>query len=36
MRAIAFSTALPVQTGDDGYIVNLRTADWQKLGYSIE
>ncbi len=36
MRAIAFSTALPVQAGDDGYSVNLRTADWQKLGFSIE
>ena len=36
MRAIAFSTALPVQTGHDGYNVNLRTVGWQKLGYSIE
>ncbi len=36
MRAIDFSTALPVQTGDQGYIVNLRTAGWQSLGYSIE
>ena len=36
MRALAFASTLPVQTGDEGYIVNLRTADWQKLGYSIE
>ena len=36
MRAITFSTALPIQTGDDGYTVNLRTAGWQKLGYIIE
>ncbi len=36
MRAIASSTTLPDQTGKSGYVVNLRTAGWQKMGYTIE
>jgi len=31
--AILFTTDIPVQTGDDGYIVNLRGASWGSLGY---
>ena len=36
MRAIAFSETLPDQTGNNGYVVNLRTTSWQKMGYAID
>ena len=36
MGAIAFSSALPDQTGEAGYEVNLRTAGWERMGYVIE
>ena len=32
--AIKFSKEIPVQQGDSGYRVNLRTENWRKLGYS--
>ena len=31
--AIKFTTEIPVQEGDEGYKVNLRTKNWWKLGY---
>ncbi|MEA3438434.1 MAG: 4Fe-4S dicluster domain-containing protein [Thermodesulfobacteriota bacterium] len=31
--AIAFTRKLPVQDGDQGYKVNLRDENWEKLGY---
>lgn len=33
MKAIAFTTEMPVQIGDEGYKVNLRDGIWQSLGY---
>lgn len=33
MRAIAFTTAIPSQIGNNGYHVNLRNAHWAKLGF---
>ena len=34
--AIQFTQEIPVQKGDNGYRVNLRTKNWRKLGYSID
>ena len=31
--AIKFTAEIPVQAGDEGYKVNLRTKNWWKLGY---
>jgi hypothetical protein len=31
--AIAFTTEIPVQEGNDGYKVNLRDENWASLGY---
>lgn len=31
MKAISFTKEIPVQTGDTGYDVNLRTEAWGKL-----
>ena len=33
--AIKFTQEIPVQKGDPGYRVNLRTKNWRKLGYSM-
>ncbi len=32
MQAIKFTNEIPVQTGNSGYDVNLRTKDWARLG----
>ncbi|MCP4628395.1 MAG: 4Fe-4S dicluster domain-containing protein [bacterium] len=34
--AIKFTKEIPVQNGDNGYLVNLRTKNWRKLGYLID
>jgi protein NrfC len=31
--AIRFTKEIPIQAGDDGYKVNLRDANWKRLGY---
>ena len=36
MKAIQFTTEIPVQTGDAGYNVNLRDESWGLLGYTTE
>jgi protein NrfC len=36
MKAIKFTTAMPVQIGDEGYSVNLRDEIWQALGYPMD
>jgi protein NrfC len=33
MEAITFTTTVPVQEGDSGYLVNLRGTTWKELGY---
>jgi len=33
---IKFTNEIPVQQGDKGYKVNLRTKNWWKLGYPID
>jgi protein NrfC len=33
--AIKFTKEIPIQEGDDGYKVNLRDRNWQRLGYPI-
>lgn len=35
VEAITFTNKIPVQTGDNGYKVNLRDRNWEKLGYPI-
>ncbi len=34
MRAIQFTAEVPVQSGDEGYNVNLRDESWESLGYT--
>jgi protein NrfC len=34
--AITFTKQIPVQQGDKGYLVNLRTTNWWRLGYPID
>jgi protein NrfC len=34
--AIKFTKKIPIQTGEDGYKVNLRGQNWGKLGYPID
>jgi protein NrfC len=34
--AITFTQKIPEQRGDKGYLVNLRTANWLRLGYPID
>ena len=34
--AITFTKKIPVQQGDTGYLVNLRTTNWWRLGYPID
>ena len=34
--AITFTKKIPVQQGDKGYLVNLRTTNWWKLGYPVD
>ncbi len=34
--AIKFTKEIPVQMGDNGYKVNLRTKHWGKPGYPID
>ena len=36
MKAIQFTAQIPVQTGTEGYNVNLRDESWGLLGYTIE
>jgi len=36
MKAIQFTAQIPVQTGDEGYNVNLRDESWGLLGYTTE
>jgi len=36
MKAIQFTTEIPVQSGDDGYNVNLRDEIWGDMGYTTE
>lgn len=36
MGAISFTKNVPAQEGDTGYVVNLRGAAWQQLGYPID
>jgi hypothetical protein len=36
MKAIQFTDQIPVQTGDEGYNVNLRDESWGLLGYTTE
>ncbi len=36
MKAIQFTAAIPIQTGDEGYNVNLRDESWGQLGYTTE
>jgi protein NrfC len=36
MNAIKFTTEIPIQTGDAGYDVNLRTKEWSRLGFVSE
>ena len=36
MGAIAFTKNVPIQEGDEGYIVNLRGAAWKQLGYPVD
>lgn len=34
--AITFTKKIPEQQGDEGYLVNLRTTNWWRLGYPID
>ena len=34
--AITFTKEIPVQAGDKGYRVNLRTKNWRKLGFTVD
>jgi protein NrfC len=36
LDAIFFTTKTPVQEGDDGYSINLRGKEWERLGYTID
>jgi protein NrfC len=36
MRAIEFTAEVPLQSGNEGYNVNLRDENWGKWGYTIE
>ena len=36
MKAIAFTTEVPIQTGNEGYNVNLRDENWGNWGYTTE
>jgi protein NrfC len=36
VRAIAFTEKMPVQAGDQGYLVNLRGKDWEVFGFTTE
>ena len=36
LDAIIFTTQTPVQEGDDGYSINLRGEEWERLGYTID
>jgi protein NrfC len=36
MHAIAFTDEIPVQTGDAGYLVNLRGAAWRQFGFTTD
>jgi protein NrfC len=36
MEAIAFTTIIPCQEGDSGYVVNLRGTVWAELGYPVD
>jgi hypothetical protein len=36
MRAIQFTKEVPLQSGDEGYNVNLRDENWGNWGYTTE
>ena len=36
MRAIAYTEKIPEQSGDQGYLVNLRGKDWEQFGFTTE